>query len=85
MSLHGTEGTIEVTNIISQGEGEIRIRQNNGNIIERQVTQAFNSYHAMIDHFNDCIQHKKEQFITKEQTMQTIRTVEKALEKMTLI
>ena len=85
LSLHGTEGTIEVTNIISQGEGEIRIRQNNGNNIERQVTQAFNSYNAMIDHFNDCIQQEKEQFVTKEQTMQTLRTVEKALEKMTLI
>lgn len=83
MIISGSEGVLEVRNIISQNEGELHLKRFKGKYKEEtQKFPAFNSYNAMINHVNDCIIHKKEILITQNDTLETLKVVENVLDKM---
>ena len=85
LQIAGTTGALEVSNIISQNEGELRIKKYKEERILSERLSPFSSYKAMIDHFNDCILNDKQTEITTEQTLRTLRIVEKLLERMKMI
>ena len=82
LQVAGTEGSLEVSNIISQDKGEIRIKKYKQNGIQKEQISSFNSYNAMVNHFNNCIIEKKEPKITQNQTVDTLRIVEESLAKL---
>ena len=82
LQIAGTTGALEVSNIISQNDGELRLKKYKVLNISTEKLNAFNSYKAMIKHFNDCIINEKQPEITTEQTLGTLRMVEKILERM---
>ena len=85
LQVAGTTGALEVSNIISQEEGELRIKKYKQQDIVKEQISAFNSYTAMVNHFNDCILHKKEPEVTKKQTIGTLKIVEESLAKMEIL
>ena len=82
LQIGGSKGELEVTNIISQEEGELRIRKLESKEIYKETLSAFNSYTAMVDHFTDCIQKNENQFVTKSQTLEILRLVEDVLSRI---
>lgn len=80
--LSGTKGIIEVTNIISQDEGELRIKKSWEKNIVKEKFEGENSYKLMINHFNDCILNNNELEITREQTIGVLEVVEKVFHSM---
>lgn len=82
LCIGGSAGELEVTNIISQEEGELRIKKLESKEYYRESIPAFNSYTAMINHFNDCIIKNSSPFVTKSQTIEILRLVEDVLSKI---
>ena len=66
----------------NQREEEIRLSTAESSTIHREVTSAFDSYKAMIEHFNSCILENKEPLVTKKNTLDTMSIVDEALGKM---
>ncbi len=81
LNIAGTTGAIEVSNIISQDAGQIRIKKIASNSVLQETTQANDSYKTMIQHFNECIIQNKVPMINEEQTLETLKVVETILRK----
>lgn len=82
LMISGTTGILEVTKIISQGPGELRLNTLETPEIIKEEIPAANSYKEMIDHFNECILENKELQVTKEQTLSTMKVVDDLLATM---
>ena len=65
LTITAPEGLLQVQNIIRQKEAELRITKFKEQETKIEKIEEFNSYKAMINHFYDCIIHKKELFVTK--------------------
>ncbi len=82
LMVSGSDGILEATKIVSQGEGELRINTLETPTIQREVTPAFDSYRAMVEHFNTSILENKELLVTKKHTLDTMKVVDEILAKM---
>lgn len=82
LMISGTKGILEVTKIVSQGPGELRINTLETAEIEKEEISAFDSYTAMVNHFNGCIAENKEPKVTKKQTLGTMKVVDELLARM---
>ena len=82
LHIAGILGEVEVTNIISQNEGNLRMKKHSPEEEYNEKLPANNSYRTMINHFNECIQNKNEFLVTEEQTLKTLKVVEIIQQKM---
>lgn len=77
----GTSGEMEITNIISQGEGNLRITKQSSDEVYNEKLSANDSYRTMINHFDECILNRNDLLVTEEQTMRTMKVVEMIQQK----